>query len=115
MPLDAGELDERVKKLRKTLENFPKNPTVDGVQHLGTRARHAIAHGVLAQHRGCQLIVKIGETRKRKFKEALRVTEQMRRRYLPVAKQGKKSRGAGGRRKPAIAGPELVATSEIAA
>ena len=74
----------------------------------------AIAHDLLEQHRGCKLVSKIEDTRNRKFKGALRVTEQMRQRYLPAPKGGKKpSRGRQGQ--PAIPGPVLVATSEIAA
>jgi CHAD domain-containing protein len=75
----------------------------------------AIAHDVLAQHRGCKLVAKIGEIRDRKFKNAMAVTEKMRGRYLPLAKQGRKSPGAGRRRRLSIPGPVLVATSEIAA
>lgn len=39
MALDARELDSRVKKLRKSLKDFPKNPTVDEVHGLRTRTR----------------------------------------------------------------------------
>jgi CHAD domain-containing protein len=39
MPLDVRELDSRVQKLRKSLKNFPRNPTVEEVHDLRTRTR----------------------------------------------------------------------------
>ena len=39
MPLDAEELSQRLKKLSNSLQGFPKNPTVDEVHALRTRAR----------------------------------------------------------------------------
>ncbi len=39
MPLDLPELRRRIAKLRKTLNNFSKNPTVDRVHDLRTRTR----------------------------------------------------------------------------
>ncbi len=39
MPLDARELDRRVKKLRKSLKTFSKDPTVEDVHDLRTRTR----------------------------------------------------------------------------
>jgi len=39
MPLDAGELDSRIQKLRKSLKGFSRNPTVEQVHDLRTRTR----------------------------------------------------------------------------
>jgi CHAD domain-containing protein len=39
MPLNSRELSRRLQKLRKSLKNFPKDPTVDEVHDLRTRAR----------------------------------------------------------------------------
>ena len=39
MPLDGRELDKRLKKLRKSLQDFPDNPTPDEVHDLRTRTR----------------------------------------------------------------------------
>ena len=74
----------------------------------------AIAHKVLGPHPGCKLVGKIEETRNKTLKESLRVTEQMRRHYLPSARHAKRSR-ANRPRPSVLSGPVLVATSEIAA
>lgn len=74
-----------------------------------------IAHDVVGEHRGCKLIAKIEETAQKKYDEALRITEEMRRRYLPAANAGKKSSRRSKRTRPAMPGPVLVAASEIAA
>ena len=39
MPLNSRELSRRLQKLRKSLRNFPRDPTVDEVHNLRTRAR----------------------------------------------------------------------------
>ncbi len=39
MPLNSRELSRRLQKLRKSLKNFPHDPTVDEVHDLRTRAR----------------------------------------------------------------------------
>jgi CHAD domain-containing protein len=43
MPLNPSELDRRVQKLRKTLQRFPKDSTVDEVHDLRTRIRRVEA------------------------------------------------------------------------
>src|SRR5581483_9347322 len=39
MPLQARELDQRIDKLRKSLKQFPKDPTPEEVHDLRTRTR----------------------------------------------------------------------------
>ena len=39
MPLNSRELSRRLRQLRKSLKGFPKNPTVEEVHDLRTRAR----------------------------------------------------------------------------
>jgi CHAD domain-containing protein len=74
-----------------------------------------IAQKILRDHKSCRLVKKIGETAERKFGEALRVTEQMRRRYL-LRSPSRSKKPARGRAEPvAISEPVLVAASEIAA
>ncbi|HEY1731807.1 MAG TPA: CHAD domain-containing protein [Terriglobales bacterium] len=48
MPLDSRKLQSRVNKLRKSLNKFPKNPTVEQVHDLRTRTRRveSILHGL---------------------------------------------------------------------
>ncbi len=48
MPLDSYALHSRVNKLRKSLNKFPKDPTVDQVHDLRTRTRRveSILHGL---------------------------------------------------------------------
>jgi CHAD domain-containing protein len=75
-----------------------------------------IAHDVLQHGKNCDVTQKIEETARKKFDEALRVTEQLRQRYLrpsgPGGKSGKsKSQKAGA----TLSKPVLVATSEMAA
>lgn len=73
-----------------------------------------IAHHVLRHDRGCTMLHKIEETAQTKYREALKVTQQMRHRYLlpSPAKEKQKSK----RSKPnAIPAPALAAASEIAA
>jgi CHAD domain-containing protein len=72
-----------------------------------------IAHDVLQHGRGCKLLKIIERTTARKFREALQIAEQMRRRYLrPPARGGRSPRQ---NETVPIAGPLLVAASEIAA
>ena len=74
-----------------------------------------IAAKVLKQDPSCQFLKKIHDTSERKYAEALRLTEQMRRRYLQPGPAGKGMRaGSKGSRGP-VSGPVLVATAEIAA
>lgn len=70
-----------------------------------------IARKVLRHNRNCALLKKLRDTAERKFGEALKITEEMRRRYLASG------RPAGrGKSKPAkMTGPVLLAASEIAA
>jgi CHAD domain-containing protein len=77
-------------------------------------ALSAIARDVLKKHDGCRLVKKIQDTSERKFGEALRATEEMRRRYLPSS-QGNKSSRRGKQKRPPLPGPVLVAASKIAA
>jgi hypothetical protein len=70
-----------------------------------------IARQVLKRHGGCKLLKKVDTTARRKFEEALRATEQMRRRYLQP--QAPKARSK--RKRSVVPGPMLVAASEIAA
>jgi CHAD domain-containing protein len=74
-----------------------------------------IAHQVLKEHRGCKVLAKIEGIRDRKFKEALRITEEMRHRYLPTASTDKKKSQSHRGKRSSMPGPVLVATSEIAA
>jgi len=74
-----------------------------------------IAHEVLQKHRGCEALTKIESRRDKKFKEALRVTEEMRRRYLPTAKTATRTSRTRRTQTSAMPGPVLVAASEIAA
>ncbi len=67
-----------------------------------------IAHEVLQQHRGCEIVRKIEQIAHRKYSAALRITEKMRHRYLLPP-------GNKPRQRRQISGPVLVATSEIAA
>lgn len=71
-----------------------------------------IARRLLPHPGRCRLSQVIEQTAARKFGEALRVTEQMRRRYLQTASRAKAPRSKPSK---AVKGPVLVAASEIAA
>lgn len=74
-----------------------------------------IANEVLRHQSGCTLLQKIDRRTHEKLSEALRVTEQMRRRYLASgATHGRRKSKAKARPAP-ISGPVLLATSEMAA
>lgn len=73
-----------------------------------------IAHHVLRQDQGCKIVHKIEETALRKYREALRVTEEMRHRYLLPPQNKPRQKPKRSRQAPVLA-PVLVATSEIAA
>ena len=75
-----------------------------------------IAHEVLQHGKKCGVVKKIEETAHKKYKEALRITEELRQRYLRVPgirhKTGKSTKP---RRGTKFSAPVLVATSEIVA
>jgi CHAD domain-containing protein len=75
-----------------------------------------IAHDVLQHGKNCAVTRKIEETARKKFDEALRITEQLRQRYLrpsgPGGKFGKSKSQKGG---ATLSRPVLVATSEMVA
>jgi len=68
---------------------------------------------VLIGHRGCNLLFRITDTSNKKYREALRITQQMRRRFLPT--RYSKASSIDRRRRSSMPGPVLVATSEVAA
>ncbi len=73
-----------------------------------------IAHDVLRHARGCTMLHKIEETAQTKYREALKVTQQMRRRYL-LPSPGKRQQKSKKSKPGATLAPALVAASEIAA
>lgn len=78
----------------------------------------AIAREVLKKHDSCRLVKKIQDTGERKFGEALRATEEMRRRYLNSPQTGKPSGKSARRHMPkraSLPGPVLVSVAKIAA
>jgi CHAD domain-containing protein len=73
----------------------------------------SIAQKVLRHDRGCKLVRRIEDIAKAKFAEALRVTEEMRQRYLlPTAKGSRKNKRT---KQSEVPGPVLVAASEFVA
>lgn len=72
-----------------------------------------MAHDVLRHDQGCKTLPKIEETVQKKYHEALRVTEQMRQRYLPPSAGKAQQKSKRSKRSPVL-GPVLIATSEIA-
>jgi CHAD domain-containing protein len=75
-----------------------------------------IAREVLRHEKNCSVVTKVEETAHKKFKEALRITEELRQRYLrtPVAR-GRTGKGSTASRQAGVSAPVLVATSEIVA
>ncbi len=75
-----------------------------------------IAHKVLQHGKNCGVTLKIEKTAHNKFDEALRITEQLRQRYLRAPGSGDKSRKSEARKQSIILSkPVLVATSEMVA
>jgi len=72
-----------------------------------------IASKVLKQDSNCRLMKKVQDISERKFVEALRLTEQMRRRYFPG--RAPKRTHASKKPKRSLPGPVLVMASEMAA
>jgi CHAD domain-containing protein len=76
----------------------------------------SIAQELLQHRKTCKVLIKIQETRRRRFNEALQITEKLRRRYL----RGSELPGDGRKRTApksgaSLSAPVLVATSEIVA
>lgn len=74
-----------------------------------------IAQNVLQHDKSCNVVQTLESTAQTKFKEALRIAEQMRHRYLPPATASKKTQGSKRKRSDGLPGPVLVAASEMLA
>ncbi len=74
-----------------------------------------IAQKVLQHRKSCGVVTNIRDTAREKFKEALRITEELRQRYLRGTGAGDKAAKGMPRRGTKLSTPVLVATSEIVA
>lgn len=74
-----------------------------------------IAQKVLQHRKSCGVVTNIRDTAREKFKEALRITEELRQRYLRGTGAGDKAAKGMPRRGTKLSTPMLVATCEIVA
>lgn len=114
-----------VKRLRYVLEmaDSDSGPQHELIGHLKTvqdaigewhdwLELSAMAEDILRHQGKCKLLQVIGRTAERKFADALRMTEDMRHKYLPIKRDSKNTKSSASGR---VSGPLLVAASEIAA
>jgi CHAD domain-containing protein len=102
---------EETGEQRKLIEELKRVQDAIGEWHDWVELND-IAHEVLHHGKNCGVVKKIGETARSKYNEALRITEQLRQRYLwgtTRDKAGKSSK----KRRAGLSAPMLAATAEI--